>query len=274
MAAAGVAVLSLAACSGFQYDNAKNEAPASGAFEQALQKGYLELSQSEYKEGDYIDSDVFARRSMAAAAGSPPQPEALAARDLPKDKVDELSTARNRLMTALQSDAARKNPDAAAEAQVMFDCWMQEQEENFQPKCIEKCRDGFEAAMAKLEEKPRPAAVMSSPDRYLVFFDFDKANLTPKAEQTIGEAAANAGQDNVSGIRVIGHADRAGPAPYNVKLSERRAENVKQSLAQQGYQGRIGTEARGESDPLVPTKDGVAEPQNRRAEILFGKPGS
>ncbi len=58
----------------------------------------------------------------------------------------------------------------AANAQVMFDCWMQEQEENFQPPDIARCRDGFSAAIAAVEAtipfEPIPASVRPKCNAY------------------------------------------------------------------------------------------------------------
>jgi outer membrane protein OmpA-like peptidoglycan-associated protein len=73
---------------------------------------------------------------------------------------------------------------------------------------------------------------------------------------------------------LAGHADRSGPADYNVGLSQRRANNVRSYLAGHGIpDGVMTTQAFGESRPLVETADGVREPQNRRVEVTFG-PGS
>ena len=274
---AGVAVVALTACSGFKYQSVAKDPPASGAFNQALQKGYLGLSKAEFAEGDYIDSDFFADRARAAGKGQPIAPTEIGARKLPADKVADLTAARGKLMAALGAGAATKNPAAAAEAQVMFNCWMQEQEENFQPKDIEACKKGFEAAMAKLEEKPaaaKPTPPMATPDRFLVFFDWDKYNINAKAKDTIVTAAGTAKKANASKVQVIGHTDTSGPADYNLKLSQRRADAVKKTLVGQTLPASaITTEARGERDLLVPTKDGVREAQNRRAEIVLNKPG-
>jgi outer membrane protein OmpA-like peptidoglycan-associated protein len=70
---------------------------------------------------------------------------------------------------------------------------------------------------------------------------------------------------------IAGHADRSGPEAYNQVLSERRARNVAQALGERGIPAStMGVEAYGESQPRVPTDDGVREPQNRRVEIVFG----
>src|SRR3546814_11085678 len=131
-------------------------APQGNAHDSALQAGYLELAQAEYDEGDYRDSDTFAERSIRAAGGGDVQPEAISARDLPDNMVGTLTSSRERLMAVLAAGAAQSDPTQAAEAQVAFDCWMQEQEENFQPDDIAACRDRFEAAMAGLGREPAP----------------------------------------------------------------------------------------------------------------------
>lgn len=274
---AGAAVVALTACSGFKYQSVAKDPPASGAFNQGLQKGYLAQSKSEFQQGDYIDSDFFADRARAAGKGQPLPPTEIGARKLPQDKVADLTAARSKLMAALGAGAATKNPAAAAEAQVMFNCWMEQQEENFQPKDIEACKKGFEDAMAKLDDKPaaaKPTPPMATPDRFLVFFDWDKYNINAKAKETIGTASGTAKKAAGSKVKVIGHTDTSGPADYNLKLSQRRADAVKKTLVGQAIAaGAITTEARGERDLLVPTKDGVREAQNRRAEIILTKPG-
>src|SRR3546814_4775277 len=87
---------------------------------------------SDVCSSDLVDSDKYAERSMAAARGETVQPEAISARDLPGNMVGTLSSARARLMAVLADGAAQSDPIQAAEAQVAFDCWMEQQEENFQ----------------------------------------------------------------------------------------------------------------------------------------------
>ncbi|MDP3418527.1 OmpA family protein [Falsiroseomonas sp.] len=117
---------------------------------------------------------------------------------------------------------------------------------------------------------PMPAAAPAPARTYLVFFDFDRADLTDRARQIIGEAATNATGQGVTRIEVAGHADRAGSPQYNQRLSERRAGAVASELERRGIQrNNISVQAFGESRPLVPTADGVREPQNRRVEIVL-----
>lgn len=71
-----------------------------------------------------------------------------------------------------------------------------------------------------------------------------------------------------------GHTDTSGSAIYNEDLSERRATAVKDALVLQGIPAdSITTVGKGKTDPLVPTEDGVREPQNRRVEIKAAQEG-
>jgi outer membrane protein OmpA-like peptidoglycan-associated protein len=116
-----------------------------------------------------------------------------------------------------------------------------------------------------------PAAAPAPARTYLVFFDWDRANLTDRARQIIAEAAQNSRTaQGVTRIEVSGHADRSGTPQYNQRLSERRANAVAAELERQGVsRGQMSIQAFGESRPLVPTADGVREPQNRRVEIVL-----
>jgi outer membrane protein OmpA-like peptidoglycan-associated protein len=109
---------------------------------------------------------------------------------------------------------------------------------------------------------------------FIVFFDWDKSDITPEAAAILDNAAAAYQQTGSAQVMLAGHADRSGSADYNVGLSQRRADAVRAYLAGRGVpDGAMSTSAFGESQPLVQTADGVREPQNRRVEITFG-PGS
>jgi outer membrane protein OmpA-like peptidoglycan-associated protein len=119
---------------------------------------------------------------------------------------------------------------------------------------------------APMAAAPAPAV----PKTYLVFFDFDRTDITPEAARIITQAADDAKRGNVRLIVATGHADRSGTPAYNQRLSERRATAVKGALVRNGVaDNAIQTNGKGEGDPLVPTADGVREPRNRRVEIVF-----
>ena len=122
------------------------------------------------------------------------------------------------------------------------------------------------------EVVPVPAAMTPATvsRTYLVFFDWDRADLTPRARAIVNEAAQATTRVAVTRIEVAGHTDRSGTVPYNQGLSNRRAASVAAELVRLGVpRGAITTQAFGESRPLVQTADGVREPQNRRVEIVL-----
>ncbi|HYZ64417.1 MAG TPA: OmpA family protein [Acetobacteraceae bacterium] len=123
---------------------------------------------------------------------------------------------------------------------------------------------------------PPPAVAVAPPPAaeaartYLVFFDWDRADLTDRARQVIAEAAQATTRVQVTRIEVNGYTDLSGTARYNQGLSVRRAQAVANELVRLGVP-RTAITARGfgESNPLVPTAKGVREPQNRRVEIIL-----
>ena len=111
------------------------------------------------------------------------------------------------------------------------------------------------------------------PGRYLVFFELDRATLTPDGRSAVSEAAQDFLRTGAARISLAGHADRSASEAYNQRLSERRVEAVRQELVRLGVpDSAIGTVAQGETDPLVQTADGVREARNRRVEIEVPQP--
>ena len=115
-----------------------------------------------------------------------------------------------------------------------------------------------------------PSAGPSLSRTYLVFFDWDRADLTDRARQIIAEAAAATTQVQTTRIEVQGNADRSGTPAYNQGLSLRRARAVAAELVRRGVpQAAINVQGFGDTRLLVPTAAGVREPQNRRVEIVL-----
>ena len=275
------AALVLSGCAGMELEKAQNLTPEGAAFNMDLYQGYVDLAASEYAEADYADSDVFAGRAIGAGSGQAVAPEQIDMRALPEDKVGELMAARRRLAMALSTGAKERKSTEAARAQVMFDCWMQEQEENFQPEDIARCRGALMAALdalevkpvAKAEPAPAPApAPMPIPGPYVVFFDFDKAELTDQAKVVLTNVARDIEAAKIMSVFTSGHTDRAGTDTYNAALAKMRVETVAKYLIASGIdKGKILTIDYGEERPQVATPDGQVEPKNRRVEINFGR---
>lgn len=114
-----------------------------------------------------------------------------------------------------------------------------------------------------------PAMVISAPS-FMVFFDWDKSSLNAASLETIQKAADAYRAKGGAQIRATGHTDTSGPPAYNMALSLRRANAVKDALVRDGVPERdISVVGLGESQPLVKTADGVREAQNRRVEIVI-----
>jgi len=122
---------------------------------------------------------------------------------------------------------------------------------------------------------PSPPAMAQAPS--LVFFDWDRSTLSPEAMATISQAAAAYKATGSARITNVGNTDTSGSTDYNMALSIRRADAVKRALIQKGVPAAaIETAGRGQTNLLVPTADGVREPQNRRVELagLQGQAGT
>jgi outer membrane protein OmpA-like peptidoglycan-associated protein len=117
---------------------------------------------------------------------------------------------------------------------------------------------------------PPPPPPMVAPPSFMVFFDWDRSNLSQQALATIQQAAAAFKTKGSARITATGHTDTSGPEAYNMALSLRRANAVKDQLVRDGVPAQaITVIGRGEKGLLVPTGDGVREPQNRRVEIVI-----
>jgi phospholipid transport system substrate-binding protein len=115
---------------------------------------------------------------------------------------------------------------------------------------------------------PSPPSPSMARAPTMVFFDWDKSNLSPQAMATIGQAAASYRASGGANITTVGNTDTSGTTDYNMALSIRRADAVRSALIENGVPAAaIETAGRGQTNPLVPTADGVREQQNRRVEL-------
>ena len=107
------------------------------------------------------------------------------------------------------------------------------------------------------------------PESFLLYFQFNSNELTDASKVLIGNILASIKKRQSRDISVIGHTDRTGSDIYNRQLSLERAQLVYDLLRAEN----IGTEDmtiiyHGEGNPLIPTADNIAEPRNRRVEVM------
>ena len=325
------AMAALSACTGDWDDGAVRALdPGPDPFDQALVDAYVDLAVGEQEEEDWRDVDRFLARARRVAGGEAVVPDRIEDRELPPDAIPALETARVELVTVLARGGRIFAPVDAARAQALFDCWIQEAEEDHQQSDIDNCRRGFMARLddtrAQIEgdifillpgadgsvgaveivneaggvvldtageatlvrdDAQTPgdtvsaddatvdalfsSAIAAEPDppaAFILYFEVGSTTLTPESEALLPEIVAAVGRMTRPRASVIGHADRQGPAGLNAVLSRRRAAIIRDVLLDLGLEpGAIEIGSFGESDPLVPTEDGVAEPRNRRVEV-------
>lgn len=121
---------------------------------------------------------------------------------------------------------------------------------------------------------PPPPQAQCNTGPYIVFFDFDRSDISPEAAGILNSAVTAYANCGAARVMLAGHTDTAGSAQYNRGLAERRNASVRSYMTGRGIpDGQIMSEAFGETRPRVPTADGVREAQNRRVEVTYG-PGS
>ena len=117
---------------------------------------------------------------------------------------------------------------------------------------------------------PAPAAPQVVAGPFIVYFGWDKSNLTPAAEKVISDAADSLKLHGTAQIVLRSHTDSSGQPPYNIKLSQRRGDAVKEKLGQLGVpEDKIVVKALGETDLMVDTGSSVRLAKNRAVEITL-----
>lgn len=109
----------------------------------------------------------------------------------------------------------------------------------------------------------------SPPVHFLLYFELDSIELKPDSLNQIPAAMAAIRDRSSSHISIVGHTDTLGEKSDNLDLSRRRAEAVRDLLIRNGVPDRhIETTSHGEKNLLIKTGDNIAEPRNRRVEVV------
>jgi OOP family OmpA-OmpF porin len=277
---AALVLMTAAACTtitaGPELSRLRGAEPVGSEFSQALAQEYLNLANFEADEMiDWRDAQRFTRKGLIAVRGEPVGPENPDDWRLPQEHRLTLLIARSQIDVAFESGAREILPKVAATAQASLDCWIEQQEENWQDDHIAACRQGFETAVLKLDQAitehraKQAAREIVLPDPVVITFAFNSYLLNGVAIAQMGVAARIQESENYS-IVVTGHADRAGSDEFNWNLSLDRAEATLGVLIAHGInRARILIVAAGETNPVVDTDDGVREPLNRRVVLEF-----
>jgi OOP family OmpA-OmpF porin len=281
-----VAAAFLAACA-IDASMVKMMQPSGSEFSQSLHKGYVSIGEMEQKKNDWKDGDHFLMKASMAAKGDTPEPDAPESRKIPASFMNPAFYMKQRIDEVLAKGAREKAPFDAAMAQVYFDCWLQEVEENIQPADIKACEEKFEFHMAFvhqfLKPPPKPKAVKAAAPAapaapamaaetvwpfFVVNFDSASAVLTIAAQQKLNEVVAGYRTNKPKEVIVKGHTDKAGDKEANLVLSIERTSAVMNFLLNAGIPNKVfKPESLGESKPVTRVKDGVSHSLDRRVEI-------
>lgn len=270
--------------------------PNADPYQAALASGYQQLAEEKLAAYNWDDSERFADKGLLAAYGRDIAPEDPLTWHVEGGELIALNEARGQLIEALTATKTTQ-PNQAATAMVRYDRWLSLAANNLESDDTRAAHEAFGKSLAAIQvvqaaepgtqaptSEPQPAlpeplapTATAAPapakpklDITVLYFPFDQASLGASAKTAINgivdkiHAAAASAQ-----VTINGHTDRAGTDAYNLDLSERRARYVKNALAKAGIpDSRMQALGFGESDPAVPTADGVREPKNRRVEIF------
>lgn len=250
-----------------------------------LSRLYLTLSEAQARDYDWDSSEYFANKGLKAAYGHEVPRANPADWKIPASELPEVTRANALFDQIITPEARSKNPLFAAQAQVYFDCWLEQAEEATATKQkLRPCQEAFFDALGAIQQfdyyykntgekggtpLPREISPVISTS-YLVFFGWNSASLGAEAMKVVATIIRDYKAHGKAEVVLNGHSDSTGSEDENLKFSQRRAEAVKAALIHAGIPSKlIQIFAFGESDPKVKTKDNTKEKSNRRVEVFL-----
>tara|TARA_B100000029_G_scaffold499592_1_gene570203 strand:+ start:713 stop:1597 length:885 start_codon:yes stop_codon:yes gene_type:complete len=235
---------------------------------------------------DWNSAGLYSKKALKAFEGEEIKPQKIEYWKLPKENISEISHSYQNLMN-IYEQAKIVDPYNLAVAISSLDCWAEQQEEKWQTWDINKCKEDFLNAMHQTyenivknekikfedntEEITDSVSVITTNQNkelmQIIYFDFDEASLSKVSKDVIKKFILK-NKKLISNFVIVGHADTRGSKQYNLKLSLKRAETVKNILIENGINEKnISILGKGEDYLAVETADNVAHPANRRAVI-------
>ena len=299
--ALGLMTVSLSAC--MSEINTVRELSTDGdSYQGRLVSGYRDLALYEAdRMYDWFDARTFARKAIAATESISIKPENPDNWSLDDNDRPQAESAHSRLISAISQGFTTRAPTSAADAQVAFDCWIEQLEEGWQLDHIAKCRNLFDAAMQEnvvikvsraptliresndlgevfytediLEQQPAcgPESDQSAEEMtFSLYFNHGDAAIAENDHLIVVEIAKIVAEKNIQELFVTGHTDRSGSSDLNMELALDRATNVWQALLENGVNPtHMWIGAHGEMSAEIATADGVRDQRNRRVVIYI-----
>ncbi len=274
-----------------QLSTMENKEPKN--FQEHLLSEYKKRASFEAEEmHDWNSAKLYSEKALKSLKTDEIYPEEISYWKIPEENINEIKIAYDNLMT-IYKDAKSIDPFNLARAISSLDCWSEQQEENWQTWDINNCKNDFLKAMHNIYEKistqeneqessnnkdnnleneikDEVTIVTKNENKELmqiIYFDFDQFNLSEVSKDKIKKFLNNYGSV-INEYLVVGHTDTKGTNKYNLSLSIKRAEVVKEILINYGInQSSIKILGKGEETLAVNTPDDTKQPANRRVEI-------
>ncbi len=245
---------------------------------------YLQYSRDLANKYNWRDSDYFARKGIKASRNQKIFPEVPENWDLDNSQIEQATLARQKLVQLSFNPKARQilKPQLAY-LQLLYDCWISREKEPWQLADMARCKVLFfrleEEINEYLEEKKPKKEIkiiqIKEPEftRFDIYFDLNLYKFNPKANKIFTELFRHLGTLNGDyRILLVGSADRMGKKLYNDALARKRTLAVKTRLIKNGIpESLIETKSFGEDDPIIITKEGDKNKNNRRVGVYVLK---
>ena len=261
-------------------------------FQQHLLNNYkINASFEAEKMHDWNSAKLYSEKALRALDGENIYPEEITYWKLPTKIAKDISSSYNNLLS-IYDEAIIKDPKNLAKAISSLDCWAEQEEEKWQIWDIDNCKNDFHTAMhdiynliteeekkeatkateQEVEEDNTPQVVIITENEkkevmQIIYFDFDNSKLSAVSKNTLFNFL-DKNKNKLSRYIIFGHTDTKGSSKYNMDLSIKRAESVKQALLDHGITPNdISIIGKGENELAIDTPDNTKHPANRRAEV-------
>ena len=239
---------------------------------------------------DWNSANLYSKKALKSLETDKIFPEKISYWKLPLDKIKEIRIAHDNLLS-IYYDAKIIDPYNLAKAIVSLDCWSEQQEENWQTWDINRCKEDYLNSMhsiyekisitqkntnainnKNLKDKSENEITIVTKNKnnelmQIIYFDFDKFSLSSVSAHKI-KLFLNKYKNEINEYLVVGHTDTKGSKEYNLSLSIKRAEVVKNLLIKNGINHKkVKILGKGEESLAIITQDETKQPGNRRVEI-------
>ena len=287
-----ICLLFLWSCSASYKELSNMEEKNPANFQEYLLNEYKLKATFEAEEmHDWNSAKLYSEKALKSLETDKIYPEEVSYWKLPDENVEEITIAYDNLIS-IYNNAKVIDPMNLAKAISSLDCWSEQQEENWQTWDINSCKEDFLKTMhniyekiaseekfidnndqiSKLENTTSDDVTIVTKNKtnevmQIIYFDFDKFNLSNVSKNKIKSFIIKNGSQ-INEYLVIGHTDTKGSKNYNLSLSIKRAEVVKEILIDYGIKSSsIKILGRGEETLAIQTPDDTKQPANRRVEI-------